>query len=44
VLSAILVHKTAHERMLVVSGTIWILKTPQVPASDLVNWTALQLA
>jgi hypothetical protein len=26
VLSAILVHKTAHERMLVVSGTIWILK------------------
>ena len=25
VLSAILVHKTAHERMLVVSGTIWIL-------------------
>src|SRR4029077_15397798 len=24
-LSAILVHKTAHERMLVVSGTIWIL-------------------
>src|SRR5262249_37872121 len=26
VLSAILVHKTAHERMLVVSGTTWILK------------------
>ena len=25
VLSAILVHKTAHERMVVVSGTIWIL-------------------
>jgi hypothetical protein len=25
VLSAILVHKTAHECMVVVSGTIWIL-------------------